>query len=128
MTTTVVKRLIVAGIAVFLFGACEAGYGDQPGHSVPGGDPDRGAYLIGAYGCGSCHDVPGVRGARGMVGPPLEHFDRRSYVAGVLPNQLEPLMQWIMHPDRVIPGNAMPDMRVSAHDARDIAAYLYTLR
>jgi len=28
----------------------------------------------------------------------------------------------------VIPGNAMPDMGVSEGDARDIAAYLYTLR
>jgi cytochrome c2 len=69
-----------------------------------------------------------VQDARGLVGPPLYHFDKRTYIAGVLPNDLESLMTWIMAPQRVIPGNAMPDMRVSPRDARDIAAYLYTLR
>jgi cytochrome c1 len=69
-----------------------------------------------------------VRDARGLVGPPLDHFDRRTFIAGVLPNDLESLTLWIMNPQRVLPGNAMPDMDVSARDARDIAAYLYKLR
>jgi hypothetical protein len=33
-----------------------------------------------------------------------------------------------MHPQKIIPGNAMPDMNVTSRDAYDIAAYLYTLR
>lgn len=69
-----------------------------------------------------------MRNENGLVGPPLEHFDKRSYIAGVLPNQLEELTAWIVSPQTIIPGNAMPDASVSPRDARDIAAYLYTLR
>ncbi|MEO8909807.1 MAG: c-type cytochrome [Gemmatimonadaceae bacterium] len=114
-------------LSVACFG-CESGAANQPAHGVPGGDPERGRALISQYGCGSCHNIPGVRDAHSMVGPPLDHFDRRTYIAGVLPNQLESLTAWIMDPQKIIPGNAMPNMRVSARDARNIAAYLYTLR
>jgi cytochrome c1 len=38
------------------------------------------------------------------------------------------LVRWIREPQAVVPGNAMPNMGVSEVDARDIAAYLYTLR
>ena len=120
--------------SLFLCIALSAGLGcvahdsNQPSHAVPGGDVERGRSLIASYGCGTCHDVPGVPRANGMVGPPLEHWDRRTYIAGMLPNRLEDLTTWIMHPQKVIPGNAMPDMNVSSRDAYDIAAYLDTLR
>ena len=31
--------------------------------AVPGGDADRGAQLVQAYGCGACHTIAGIRGA-----------------------------------------------------------------
>jgi len=37
-------------------------------------------------------------------------------------------MRWIQHPQKLEPGTAMPEMNVTDGDARDIAAYLYTLR
>jgi cytochrome c551/c552 len=37
--------------------------------AIDGGDPERGRSLIQAYGCGTCHTIAGVRGARGRVGP-----------------------------------------------------------
>ncbi len=92
------------------------------------GDPARGAAMISAYGCGSCHMVPGVDGARGLVGPPLIAWARRTYIAGKLPNTPAYLMRWIMTPQAVEPGNAMPDLGVSQRDAADISAYLYTIR
>jgi cytochrome c2 len=92
------------------------------------GDPQRGAQLITKYGCGSCHEVPGIPDANGLVGPPLDHFANRGYIAGVLPNSQTNLEKWIQHPQQVVPGNAMPDMGIDARDARDITAYLYTLR
>jgi cytochrome c1 len=101
---------------------------DEPAWLVPGGDAERGPALIRAYGCAACHAVPGVEGADGNVGPPLTRFGDRSYVAGMLRNRPDNLMQWIRHPQDVLPGNAMPDMGVTEQDARDIAAYLYTLR
>ena len=94
---------------------------------VPGGDPHRGAQLINQYGCGSCHTVPGVKGADGLVGPPLTKFGSRSYIAGTLVNSGPNLQRWIENPQEIEPGNAMPDLGVTPEDAQDIAAYLFTL-
>ncbi len=88
---------------------------------------DRGRRLIMDYGCGTCHRIPGVRGADGLVGPPLDHFSQRTYIAGQLPNNPENLARWIMDPQKVEPGTAMPDLGVSAEEARNIAAYLQSL-
>ena len=88
----------------------------------------RGAKLISRYGCGSCHTIPGINGADGMVGPPLDHWQKRGYIAGVLPNDPDNLALWISHPQRVIPGADMPEMGVKPQEARDIAAYLYTIQ
>lgn len=99
-----------------------------PSRLIAGGDPARGALLLSAFGCGTCHDNPGVDKAVGLVGPPLIHLVRRSYIAGELPNTGENLMRWIRSPRSVEPGTAMPDLGVSESDARHMAAYLYTLR
>ncbi len=50
------------------------------------------------------------------------------YIAGVLSNVPSNMVDWIMNPQAFVPGNAMPIMGVSEEDARDMAAYLYTLR
>ena len=98
------------------------------GRDVPGGDPQQGRGAIREYGCGACHVIPGVTGASGLVGPPLNSFARRAYVAGNLPNTAPNLIRWIQVPQAVEPGTAMPNLGVTDADARDIAAYLYTLR
>ena len=74
------------------------------------------------------HKIPGVRGAEGMVGPPLTMFAHRAYIAGRLSNQPENLVRWIQNPQDVDPETAMPDLGVIPGVARDMAAYLYTLR
>jgi cytochrome c1 len=38
------------------------------------------------------------------------------------------MIQWIQHPQHIERGTAMPEMGVTADDARDITAFLYTLR
>jgi cytochrome c1 len=38
------------------------------------------------------------------------------------------MVRWIQHPREIERGTAMPEMGVTESDARDIAAYLYTLR
>ena len=96
---------------------------------VPGGTPEQGERAIKQkYGCGACHVIPGVAGATGMVGPPLTNWAKRVYIAGSLPNTPDNLVLWIRQPQAIEPGTAMPDLGVSEEDARDIAAYLYTLR
>lgn len=102
----------------------------DPGPRPPivyGGDPGAGRSLIRDFGCGSCHTVPGVRGAKGLVGPPLTSFAHRTYIAGHLPNRPENLVAWIVNPRAIHPGTAMPITGVTVQQARDIAAYLYTL-
>jgi cytochrome c1 len=96
--------------------------------TVLGGDATRGARAIGTYGCGSCHIIPGIDGATGAAAPPLTSFASRTSVAGAVPNTPPQLVAWIMNPQAIEPGTAMPNLGVRAADARDIAAYLYTLR
>lgn len=88
----------------------------------------RGAIAIAHYGCGSCHSIPGISGATGRVGPPLNGIATRTYVAGMLQNTPANLEHWIENPQSVVPNNAMPNLGLSHQDAIDIAGYLYTLR
>ncbi|HEU4565694.1 MAG TPA: c-type cytochrome [Gemmatimonadaceae bacterium] len=93
-----------------------------------GGTPERGREALKRYGCQSCHTIPGVTGADGLVGPPLAGIGKRVYIAGVLPNTPANLVKWIESPQAVDSLTAMPTLGVSASDARDMASYLYTLR
>jgi cytochrome c2 len=91
------------------------------------GDVRHGAELIKHAGCGSCHTIPGIRGAHGRIGPPLSGFSRRAYIGGELPNTPDNLQRWIVDPPAVEPGTAMPNLGLTAANAQDITAYLYTL-
>ena len=95
---------------------------------ITGGDPVRGVTAIQTYGCGGCHTIKGVPGASGLGGPPLDNIASRVYLAGHLPNSPQNMIKWIRFPQQVEPHTAMPDMGIPDNDARDIAAYLYTLR
>jgi cytochrome c2 len=93
-----------------------------------GGDPDSGRLLLRQFGCGSCHEIPKVAAAKGKVGPPLAGIASRVYVAGVLPNTPENMAAFIRHPQQAAPRTAMPDLGVNEQHARDMVAYLYTLK
>jgi cytochrome c len=93
-----------------------------------GDAPGRGMIAIERYGCGSCHTIPFVRDADSLVGPPLERIAARAYIAGVLENTPENMARWIQDPPGVDHLTAMPNLRVSEADARDISAFLSTLR
>jgi cytochrome c2 len=96
--------------------------------SSAGGDPERGRALMAQYQCGACHRIPRVPGARGTLGPPLDRFGLRSYIAGELPNRPPALRAWIVDPPALVPGTTMPRLGVGEADARDMAAYLESLR
>jgi putative membrane protein len=116
---------VLLPILATLLGSCRD---REPVQRVPGGEVQQGKQAIAAYGCGSCHVIPGVRQAEGLVGPPLTGFARRSYIAGEAPNTAEQLVRWIQAPQSIEPGTAMPNLGVTEQQARNIAAYLYTLR
>lgn len=61
-------------------------------------------------------------------GPPLDALSTRRYLDGVLPNEPENLVRFILDPKKYHPGGAMPKVVEHEQDVRDIAAYLYTLR
>jgi cytochrome c len=126
------RALVGLGLAglVVLAPACgSANQADaREAAAITGGDPSRGPDLLRKYGCQSCHTIPGVVGANGLVGPPLAGIASRSYIAGVLPNAPDNMLRWIRDPKGVDAKTAMPNTGVTPSDARHIAAYLYTLK
>lgn len=95
--------------------------------ALTGGDPVRGEAIVARIGCGACHVVPSVVGATGRVGPPLAGFAARAYVGGVVTNRPDQLARWLIDPQAFSPGTAMPALGLRSDEARDIAAFLYTL-
>lgn len=122
-----ISRPLPAAMAVALCVAVSACI-ERPPLAVPGGQAERAPAHIRAYGCGSCHTIPGVAGARGLVGPPLTAMADRAYIAGIVPNTPQQMVDWIRNPKAVDDRTAMPTLGVSEAEARDIAAYLFTLR
>jgi len=130
----VLLGLVGFGLLILLAVGLHLGVRGLERHPVPPlwdhyeAQADRGPELIRHYGCGACHVVPGVREARGRVGPELTHLRAQAFIAGRLPNTPPNLALWIRAPRHVDPGSAMPDLGVTEQDARDIAAYLYLTR
>jgi cytochrome c2 len=122
---TVAAAVLSVYIAQYGFLA-ESGGSDEL--RIFAGDADRGRSLVVAHGCGACHVIGGVAGAIGKVGPGLDSFADRAYIGGVLPNRPEALVAWLQNPPRYAAGTAMPDVGLTADEARDIAAFLYRRR
>jgi cytochrome c len=119
----------VHGMALLWMVGAMTGCGQKsPIMEVAGGDPQHGKSLIQSYGCAACHVIPGIDSMGSNVGPPLEKMALRAYVGGVLPNTPEDLVRWLRNPPAVDPRTAMPNLGVSEAEARDMAAYLYTLK
>lgn len=127
--------VLMGGIGLLFLGAVATVFvvrGPQrvsttPEWTPPEGDPEQGRVAIVEHGCGSCHSIPGIRDANARVGPRLDGIVEQSYIAGMLSNTPENLAQWIRQPQEINPGTAMPDLGVTEEEARDIAAYLYTM-
>jgi cytochrome c2 len=115
-------------LMVVIMSACGKSGAEVMAERVSGGNSKNGEHLIFTYGCGTCHVIPGISGANGTAGPPLKGFASRTYIAGVLQNWPENLVRWITQPQEVTKGTAMPDLGVTRDQARDMAAYLYTLQ
>jgi cytochrome c2 len=96
--------------------------------NVNGGNMERGKALINQYGCNACHTIPGVDGPHGMVGPPLDHIALRQTLAGKYPNTPEVMAKWLQDPQAMDPKNTMPNLGITPNDARDLTAFLFTLK
>ena len=122
----VITRCVLAGIGV---AACVGVAACHTESRAPApivlGDAQHGRKAIERYGCGGCHTIPGIRGARGRVGPSLAGLSRRPYLAGSFVNEPANFIDWVRQPRRLDPTTIMPNLGVSDADARDIAAFLY---
>lgn len=106
-------RLIV--LAALVLGGCS---------SAATTPAENGRLLLRQFGCGQCHNIPGVANAQGAVGPPLGRVGERSYLGGVLPNTRENMAQWIRDPRRFDPRTTMPAMGMTEQQSKDMVAYL----
>lgn len=108
------RRLILLA-PVLALGACRGAH-----------DYGEAKMLIASH-CAACHSVPGVPSARGLVGPPLANIANRQIIAGKFANNRSNLIRWIMHPQAMQPGSAMPDQGITQPQATAIVDYLQTL-
>lgn len=99
----------------------------EPPRQIAGADPDRGLAVMERVGCAACHRIPGVDWPQGTVGAPLDGFADRPLIAGRFPNQPATLTRWLRDAPSLSPESGMPPMPISEAEARDVAAYLYTL-
>jgi cytochrome c oxidase subunit 2 len=85
----------------------------------------RGRELFGQVGCGGCHAVRGTA-AEGTIGPDLTHIaGRATLAAGILPNERDALVHWIMETETIKPGSRMPSFgALPADHVEAIAAWL----
>lgn len=114
--------LAAAALVAALAAGCGAKSTVAPGASV-----SQGHDLIAHYGCGACHQIGGVSGADGHVGPALKNFKKSiPFIVGKLPNTPANAARWIQNPQAILPNGIMPDLGVTPQQALDIAAYLYT--
>ena len=99
---------------------------EQP-RDLTGTDAAAGLAVIERVGCAACHRIPGVAWPNGTVGGSLDGFGDQSMIAGRFPNQPQTLAVWVRDAPTLSPSTGMPAMPITPAEARDVAAYLYTL-
>lgn len=118
-----VHRSIALILMLSMLAACDLGPDYVP--RVIGGNAENGRTALARHECGVCHVIPGIPHAVGKVGPALDNYSRRSYVAGKFPNEPATLVRWIVDAPSMAPLTAMPAIAMSEQEAKDMAAYLY---
>lgn len=122
-----ILRPLLLTLMVIVLAACSDTQDPSSRLAIAGGEPEQGHALIQAYGCGTCHMIQDVRGARGKVGPRLENYAQQHLLAGFLPNTPQNLIAWLMDPVALKPTTGMPAQGVTDVEARHMASYLYSL-
>ena len=99
----------------------------QADSTRPAGDPEyaKGQQLFTAKGCIGCHSLQAVNAPHGLIGPNLANVGGREYIAaGWLKNTDENLEHWIREPQSLKKGVLMPNLGVTADEAKALRAYL----
>ncbi|HEY2595383.1 MAG TPA: c-type cytochrome [Chloroflexota bacterium] len=99
----------------------------------------QGMTVIEQHRCGGCHIIPGIPNANGNLGPDLSAHgdvppvsDRgmiATYPNGAVPNNSpDDMAAWLVNPNALKPGTAMPNLGLSQDDANAAAAYMYAIQ
>ena len=128
------KPAALAATLLFLAAACQPAETKAPAQPQPQpqaatATPQRGVMLAAQYGCNVCHTVPGVDGPQGSLGPSLAKIGSQGTIAaGTVPVSADVIARYIINPASVNPESSMPPVSMPEADARDIAAFLLTLK
>jgi cytochrome c2 len=126
------KRIALSLLLLLSAVACnrdEASKSLAPAPPPPIGNAERGKALAAQYGCNVCHVVPGVEGPQGSLGPSLAGVASRPTVSfGKVQNTPQNLVRYIQDPAAMNPQSSMPPIGLTDVDAKDIGAYLMTLK
>ncbi|MBI5473711.1 MAG: c-type cytochrome [Ignavibacteriae bacterium] len=113
-------------VTAFLFDASKKMAFQNSGNSFAGGNVDHGRELFETVGCQACHtigDMKKVREARGTsydIAPELTRVGSKVSAAWIY--------DWVRNPRRYNPTTKMPNLRLTDSEAKDITAYLSTLK
>ena len=120
-----IGALLLAGVLCAAATAC-ADKANAP-RALAQADAAQGLALIERHGCAACHAIPGVRWPKGRTGGDLAGVGARPMIAGRLPNQPAVMTAFVRDAPVLLPDTGMPPMPLTDAEARDVAAYLYTL-
>lgn len=87
---------------------------------------ERTQIMFRQYACDNCHIIGGMVGSKTHIGPSLENWRERRFIAGILPNTHDNLVRWIVAPQQLSPHTMMPDLEVIEPHAQQMAHYLMT--
>lgn len=90
-----------------------------------GAEYAAGEKLFMTKGCMGCHSLQAANAPKGLIGPNLANVGARSHLAaGWLANTDENLERWIREPQTLKKGVLMPNLGVTADEAKALRAYL----
>lgn len=93
----------------------------------PGSLVERGRDVYMSSACVYCHTIDGTP-SQGTLGPDLTHFgSRETIAAGILENNPGNLAGWILDPQEIKPGNAMPAIDLTGEELQAMLEYLFSL-
>jgi cytochrome c oxidase subunit 2 len=86
--------------------------------------PSPGLQAFVGSGCSGCHEIAGAP-EKSRFGPDLGHFDtRRTIGAGTRTNTPQNLADWLRDPQRIKPGNKMPNLGLPEPEIQLLVRYL----
>lgn len=104
--------------------AASAGAACPPPTSANAYSRERTQIMFRQYACDNCHIIGDMVGPKTHIGPSLENWRDRKYIAGILPNTRQNLVRWIVAPQSISPHTMMPDLDVIEPHAEQMARYL----